>query len=221
MFPWLRKILIHLNLMSNKIRNPEKYWDHRYVSGGNSGSGSYNQLAEFKAGVINRFIADHRIKSAIEFGCGDGNQLSLIKYPAYTGLDISRSAIQLCQSLFREDKTKSFYLYHPRTFNYQKSTFTAEVSLSLDVIFHIMEQEIFELYMTHLFESARKYVIIYSSNYNSKPSHHERDWEFTTWVSVNMPGWRLIKKIENQYPWNPEYPNKTSKSDFYIYEKIS
>ena len=54
------------------------YWEGRYQSGGNSGSGSYNLLAQYKANFINEFLISHRIQSAIEFGCGDGNQLSFM-----------------------------------------------------------------------------------------------------------------------------------------------
>ncbi|WP_125185483.1 hypothetical protein [Botryobacter ruber] len=32
------------------------YWEKRYSSGGTSGSGSYNRLAEFKADVLKSFI---------------------------------------------------------------------------------------------------------------------------------------------------------------------
>ena len=57
--------------------NTLSYWENRYKNNGNSGAGSYGRLAEFKADVINNFIAENKITSVIEFGCGDGNQLSL------------------------------------------------------------------------------------------------------------------------------------------------
>lgn len=40
----------------------------------------------------------------------------------------------------------------------------ADLSLSLDVIYHLVEDEVFETYINTLFKSARRYVIIYSSN---------------------------------------------------------
>ena len=55
--------------------------EKRYSAGGNSGAGSYSQLAEFKAQVLNRFVATHDVKHIIEFGSGDGNQLALAEYP--------------------------------------------------------------------------------------------------------------------------------------------
>lgn len=44
----------------------------------------------------------------IEFGCGDGNQLSLLQVPGYTGVDVSRSAVEKCRSKFKDDSTKKF-----------------------------------------------------------------------------------------------------------------
>jgi hypothetical protein len=37
-------------------------------------------------------VAERRIRSVIEFGCGDGNQLGLMRYPSYLGLDIEPCA---------------------------------------------------------------------------------------------------------------------------------
>ena len=37
-----------------------KYWEKRYLEGGNSGDGSYGYLAEFKVKIINDFIAEKR-----------------------------------------------------------------------------------------------------------------------------------------------------------------
>ena len=83
------------------------YWESRYRDGGTSGSGSFGRLAEFKANVINSFVQNNNIGSVIEFGCGDGNQLSLASYPSYIGLDTSHKAIELCKKRFKEDKSKS------------------------------------------------------------------------------------------------------------------
>jgi len=41
--------------------NSKKYWNDRYVKGQTSGAGSYNQLAQFKANVINDFVSLHLI----------------------------------------------------------------------------------------------------------------------------------------------------------------
>lgn len=38
---------------SPKWTGSTDYWKNRYLEGGNSGAGSYNNLAQFKAEVIN------------------------------------------------------------------------------------------------------------------------------------------------------------------------
>ena len=42
------------------------YWESRYRTGGTSGAGSYNRLAEFKARVLNEFVERNDIRSVVE-----------------------------------------------------------------------------------------------------------------------------------------------------------
>ena len=67
----------------------KKYWNNRYQSGGTSGAGSYNKLAEFKAEIINDFILNYDIYSILDCGVGDGNQLQYINTinKKYIGID--------------------------------------------------------------------------------------------------------------------------------------
>ena len=76
------------------------FWERRYAGGGSSGPGSYGTMAQGKANFLDAFVQSSNVQSIIEFGCGDGNQLSLARYPRYIGLDVSRSAIGLCRSRF-------------------------------------------------------------------------------------------------------------------------
>ena len=92
--------------MLARYRNPKpfpgsvEYWESRYRVGGNSGVGSYGFFREFKADVLNEFVATHAVQTIIEFGCGDGSQLELAKYPNYLGFDVSSTAVSNCQELF-------------------------------------------------------------------------------------------------------------------------
>ena len=154
----------------------EDYWIQRYNSGGNSGAGSYNKLAEFKAEIINEFIKNNNIETIIEYGCGDGNQLKLAEYPSYIGFEISPKAIKLCQDIFEHDKTKSFRLMT----EYKGET--AQLTLSLDVIYHLVEDDIYYSYIERLFNSSKRFVIIYSSDYDEGKEYHEKRRQFTKWV---------------------------------------
>ena len=116
-----------VRIVLNAARNisfpgSKEYWEKLYSSGGTSGPGSYGKLAESKAGIINSFIKNNEINSVIDFGCGDGNQLSLFDFPSYIGLDVSSTAIKLCKKRFKDDKTKSFFLYDPERFENDNSS---------------------------------------------------------------------------------------------------
>ncbi|MGH7239447.1 MAG: methyltransferase domain-containing protein [Candidatus Saccharimonadales bacterium] len=199
------------------FKSSSSYWINRYVNGGNSGAGSYNHLARFKAEVINSFVKTNNINSVIEFGAGDGNQLRYADYPQYIGVDISQTAVELCRALFRNDPAKQFMLLS------DYSEVRCELALSLDVIFHLVEDEIFSDYMHRLFRAATRFVIIYSSNTPENTqldAPHVRHREFTRWVDNNAPDWRFLQKIANPYPYNGDYKT-TSFSDFYLYRNIT
>ena len=193
-----------------------EYWKLRYSTGGNSGVGSYGKFAEFKAEVLNTFVATHDTKSIIEFGCGDGNQLRFVTFPNYLGFDISDTVVSHCRKLFAADKTKSFRLM--REYAGEK----ADLVLSLDVIYHLVEDEVFEHYMRTLFEASDRHVIIYSSDSNDNRGYegtHVRHRNFTKWIEERLPLWRLIEYIPNRYPYRGDYRHG-SFADFFIYQKI-
>ena len=208
---WLHQLLI--SLRRTRFRSSD-YWEHRYTAGGNSGGGSYNHLAVFKANVLNKFVAENGVTSVIEFGCGDGNQLRLARYPRYVGYDVSQTAVRLCREAFSQDDSKQFHL--ASTYDGQ----TADLALSLDVLFHLVEDEVYYSYMETLFAASRKFVAIYSSNKEQKKSLalHVRHRRFTDWISENQPSWVLIKHVENPYPYDGN-DARTSFCDFYFFER--
>lgn len=196
-----------------------QYWKDRYLKGGNSGYGSYGRLADFKANIINKFISDESIEDAIEFGCGDGNQLKLIKIKSYIGVDISKTIIDKCKLIFQDDVTKSFYVNE----DFNQNPSTATLTLSLDVIFHLIEDEVFEHYIHTLFEAAERYCIIYACNEESLESDavHVRRRKFTHWIEDNVKNWRLMQVIYNKYPHDgSRNPKDLSFSNFYFYERV-
>ncbi len=194
-----------------------EYWNERYSAGGDSGVGSYGQFAKFKADVLNEFIAAHQVHSIIEFGCGDGNQLRLAKYPAYLGLDVSNEAVSRCRALFESDIQKSFRMMN------EYADDRSDLALSLDVIYHLVEDEVYENYMRVLFEAADRFVIVYSSNFDDDHRNdgaHVRHRKFTKWIDDNIQNFRLIKHLPNRYPFSGDYI-KGSFAEFFFYERTS
>ena len=191
----------------------EEYWNQRYNSGGDSGFGSNNHLAEFKAEIINDFVKNNDVRTIIEYGCGDGNQLKLAEYPSYIGFDISPKAIKSCDRIFQDDQNKKFKLMYKENIRE-----TANLTLSLDVIYHLIEDDIYHSYMELLFDSSKRFVIIYSSNYDEEQRYQIKRRHFTKWVEKNRSQWKLIHHIPNRFPYNGDI-KASSRSDFYIYKK--
>jgi len=207
-----------------RFRGSAAYWERRYKKGRTSGVGSQDRLAEFKAEVLNGFVADNGIESVIEFGCGDGNQLALARYPRYVGLDVSRKAVEVCRERFASDPSKSFSLYEPDSFD-QPDELSADLALSLDVVYHLVEDDVFEKHMRHLFGAARRYVIVYSSNREEPAGSHRgfgihvRHRRFVDYVERAIRGWRMLEEIPNRFPFDPDDSRPTSFANFYVFER--
>jgi hypothetical protein len=137
------------------------WWQNWYTGGGTSGPGSYGILAEFKAEIVNQFIKEHNINSVIEFGCGDGNQLSYMNYRQYLGLDVTRAALDRCMARFRDDQSKSFMFYDPQYF-VNKGSLNADLVVCFDVLYHITDENDLVKTLADIFSCTQKYVILYT-----------------------------------------------------------
>ncbi len=163
--------------------------------------------------MLNKFVKEHAIRSVVELGCGDGAQLALAEYPSYVGYDISQEAVARCKKRFAQDPSKRFEHIGP-----DSGILTAQLALSLDVIYHLVEDPVFDEYMHLLFRAAERYVIIYSSN------HHDsgcgppwiRHRRFTDWVESHRPDFQLQTRIDNPFPYERLGP-RGSFSDFFIF----
>ena len=193
-----------------------RYWDQRYARGGSSGDGSAGKFAIFKAEVLNGFVEHHRVQSVIEFGSGDGGQLALGRYPHYIGFDVSLEAVKRCRARFAGDDSKTFLAV--AEYGGQR----ADLTLSLDVIYHLVEDAVFDDYMRLLFDASEKWVIVYASNHDDTDraeAAHVRHRQFTRWVEANRPGWKLKQTIPNRYPFTGDF-RLGSFADFFIFERV-
>ncbi|MEM8946006.1 MAG: class I SAM-dependent methyltransferase [Planctomycetota bacterium] len=218
----VRKARISWIKRTQPFRDSGSYWEDRYKQGGLSGDGSYGRLAEFKANFLNRFVTEQNIKTVAEFGCGDGNQLKLATYPKYVGLDVSATAIKLCAESFAHDDSKTFVNLGAELASDTTSAIRAELVLSLDVIYHLVEDAVFHQYMESLFDTAERFVVIYSSN-KEQPGQlpHVRHRKFTDWIRRHQSRWELVDEIPNIYPEDVRAEGATSHADFYVYGKAT
>ena len=207
-------VAIKRKLVARSFAGSETYWIRRYLKGGDSGSGSYSRLAIFKAKILNDLIEEKEVRSVIEYGCGDGNQLRGAQYPHYIGFDVSEQAILRCKGLFRDDATKAFRLMS----DYRGET--ADLTLSLDVVFHLIEDDVYESYMRRLFDSSMRFVVVYSSNTDENETDqppHVRHRKFVRWVCNNRPNWKLVQHVPSPYPLT-ENDTEGTFADFFIFQ---
>ncbi|MEM9829423.1 MAG: hypothetical protein AAF944_02235 [Bacteroidota bacterium] len=196
------------------------YWEHRYATGGNSGAGSYGEQAIAKADIINQFVEKNSIESVIELGCGDGNQLTLANYPQYIGLDVSRTAITMCYSKFSTDTDKSFFYYEPQFFHDNLGVFNADLVLSLEVIFHIIEDDLYSLYLNHLVRMSKKYILVFGTNEDRSvhldktgaAQQHLKHRKFSEDILGLNKNIELMRVIDNPY-------SRKRDSKFFVFQK--
>jgi SAM-dependent methyltransferase len=216
--PVVKKIYRKIVLRPPELQfeSTAQYWSDRYAVGGNSGSGSYGRLAKFKSDVINDFVAKHAVRTVVEFGCGDGAQLALGQYPQYTGIDISSEAVALCRTRFHDDPSKQFF----HASSPEADTSGADLAMSLDVIYHLVDEDIYDRYMSRLALASNKFICIYSSD-EERPGHvpHVRHRRFSDWLAARAPQWKLFMKVPNPYPEDPNRPNDTSWADFHFFRQ--
>jgi hypothetical protein len=108
--------------------------------------------------------------------CGDGQQAQLYDLDDYLGIDISEKALELARKR-NPDKTFQLEVPEPR-----------DTHLSMDVMFHQVTEEAFQGHLDLLF-SAKKRVIVYSSNHDQRGAPHVLHRKWTDRISED---WKLV-----------------------------
>jgi hypothetical protein len=198
------------------VFDSNEYWEKRYAANNNSGSGSYGQLSRWKGEILNKFTSEHKIESLIDYGVGDGNQLTIfeLKNIQYYGLDVSETIINKLKKIYKNDKNKNFEIIKDRYISLQ-----ADLVISFDVLYHLIDDNIYMNYLHNLFTMSKKYVIIYSSNFDNRKCEHVLHRQFKKDVEKFFPNYKLINFYKQKYPAKKEITNNTSYSDFFIFEK--
>lgn len=209
-----------MNLISRLLgkRTPEfhasQYWEERYSAGGSSGDGSTGRLAEFKSEYLNAKISEIGARSIIEFGCGDGEQLEMLKIERYTGLDVAASAVDRCSKKFAHDTTKSFFLYDSSAFCDRTGIFLSDISMSIDVTYHIVDEAVLRRYYEHLFRSGQKAVILYTTDFDRNEASHIRHRRPGPFLQRFSADFTLAETVPNKYPGSG---HQESDATFFLY----
>jgi hypothetical protein len=166
--------------------NVGRYWDRRYRGGGTSGVGSEDEAAQLKTAYINDLIKTHGVRSIVDWGFGDGIVAAGFEVTEYTGLEISLVALRVAREAIEYRPRWSWILYD----GYYPPPIHGDLALSLDVIFHLVEDAMYERHMANVFASA-PLVCIASSNRDEEGAPHVRHRRFTN----DLPrGWDVVEK---------------------------
>lgn len=186
---------------------PAGYWEHRYRQGRSSGSGSEGNEGAFKAAYVSAFIERYGIGSVIDWGCGDGQVLAQMHLhgASYTGVDVSQTIADRMAAKFPEHR----FVGPAAVFNRQSC---AELALSMDVLFHLPDDDDYNTYLSDLFGSATRYVLIYSTDHaEGRTARHVYRRNFTPDIAERFDTWKLAKA---------ETPLYEGLASFFMYERV-
>lgn len=129
----------------------------------------------WKAEIVNKIYRDESLSTVLEFGCGDGAQLGLYSFSSYTGIDVSRRAVELCKSAYRFDESKQFFTVVPGS---ELEFRPADLVICIEVLMHIIDDGDYEWTLQKLFDHANRFVLILNplgGQLQRRRSRHEID----------------------------------------------
>lgn len=144
------------------------------------------------------------VSSVVDWGCGDGQVCSLLDMSGihYTGIEVAGTALKRCM----EQQPKPVYmLWKPG----DPIRMFADVAMSIDVLFHFPKDKDYKTYLKVLFGSARKYVIIHSTDFHRDALVHVRHRTVRNDIQRLYPGWRLKSVSDGIDP-----------AKFMVYERV-
>lgn len=171
-----------------------QYWEKRYADGRDSGEGSRGEIAKVKGGVVNRVINQFSVQSLLDWGCGDGQVLDHITDQVwYTGIDLSPTVLDNTSQRHSE---RSFLLDTgtPTGVNPLR-WLRADMSLSMDVMFHLVHAPDYWRYLANLFNSSQKVVLVWATDSDEGlTARHVRRRQWTPDVERLYPEWELVER---------------------------
>jgi hypothetical protein len=146
-----------------------EYWDRRWRYGPPC-PGSNGAEAVAKAEWVNAVVRDLDVKTMVDGGCGDGSQALMFDVPVYLGVEVAESAYRFAARRLRACPNRAVVLAAPGT----QLSVRADLSASLDVVFHLVDEYEYEEWLGNVFGSGRRFVAVHGTNYESEPEAHMR-----------------------------------------------
>lgn len=170
-----------------------QYWEERYAAGGDSGAGSAGRHYVFKRDYLNDMITRYEIRSVVDFGCGDGQQVAELAVDSYYGLDVSDAAIRRCRGSFANRPGYRFDTPDRAVLR------RYDLALSLDVLYHIVDEEDYRSYLDVLF-SHSNFTLVYA-NYGARDcdAHHMLYRDNSAEIAALRTRSQLLEKRPNPH----------------------
>ncbi len=201
-----------------------EFWEKNYQNGSTSGTGSYGRVAAFKGETINRLVEEFKIECLLDFGCGDGNQNSYFNVPRYVGLDVSKTIVSRNRQKYSDRKHRLFFHIRPDFLGTDLVGFQPDMAVSLDVVFHLIEDENYHIYMRNLFGAGNRMVVIYTHDMPDGEARrvakapHVVFRNVEMWARQHAPDFCLLDKFANPYLGATD-GQPTSPCTFFVFGK--
>ena len=107
---------------------------------------------------------------------------------------------------------RSFIWYDPDYFHDPLHIVSADCAMSLDVVFHLIEDSVFARYIEQLFSCGRRFVMIYALDRELEGRGHVsvRYRKYSDYIARTNPEFRIAQHI----------PANETFGDFYLLERI-
>ena len=138
-----------------------EYWEERYKNDGNSGEGSRGLHKEWKWQILESTIS--HIDNIVDVGCGDLAFMERKHIKKYTGLDISETIIE------RNRVAYPWWKFICTGADVYVPDLHGEVVFCHDILFHILDDDVYYRILNNLTRYSNKYISIYTWYNNPIP----------------------------------------------------
>jgi glycosyltransferase involved in cell wall biosynthesis len=171
--------------------DPKAYWETRYSDGGNSGSGSAGAEAEWKIKQVVR-LSRGKVRSILDLGIGDGTLtarlMEALTGVIYHGVDLTPTGAAIAR------RNAPGATVAVLDITREKLGRKADVSLCLDVLFHIPEKAAHDAAVLAACQCASQFTVITTWNEGIVKKYKGRFGEHTFFHPLKAPEGYVIRE---------------------------
>lgn len=161
-----------------KMNDLRTHFENRYYKKLGSGKGSVGQLREFKHKILNQYLINYNKFRFVDFGCGDLSFWHGKPPKYYTGIDFARN-------IQKENAEKFDREFITSNLAEVKGLF-GEVVICFDVLFHILDEEVYFKILRNICNTSSKWIFIYTwiKESNNYMKDHQKYRNFENYLYI-------------------------------------